>query len=62
MITAASNEKGKRAPREFFGKSTDEKPIGKFNDIKINNGSVFVEMDTKKIFMYDEEGQVWLEQ
>lgn len=62
MITIASDVEGKRAPHEFFGLSTDEKPIGKLGNVKIANGSVFIEMDTKKIYMYDEENQTWLEQ
>lgn len=62
MITIASDVKGKRAPHEFFGLSKDEKPVGKINGIKVANGSVFIEMDTKKIYMFDEENQVWIEQ
>lgn len=62
MITVASDVEGKRLPLEFFGLSTDTKPIDEVDDIKITNGSVFIEMDTKKIFMYDEENQAWLEQ
>ena len=62
MITIASNAHGKRVPHEFFGLSKDEKPIGKINGMKVTNGSVFIEMDTKKIYMFDEENQTWIEQ
>lgn len=62
MITIASNVSGKKAPHEFFGLSKDEKPIGKIKGVKINNGSVFIEIDTKKVFMFDEENQIWIEQ
>lgn len=62
MISNASNVNGCKVPHEFFGLSTDEKPTDKHNGIKIVNGSVFVEMDTKKIYMFDEEHKVWLEQ
>lgn len=42
---------------ELKGLSTDTKPT-----TDINNGSTFYEMDTKKVFMYDEENLRWLEQ
>lgn len=62
MITIASNVVGRRVPHEFFGLSTDEKPVDVYDGMKITNASVFYEMDTKKIFMYDEENKVWHEQ
>lgn len=43
----------------YLGLSTDTKPVDsglKENDL---NGSVFYEMDTQKVFMYDEEGSEW---
>lgn len=40
------------------GKSTDEKPVGK----DVPNGSVFYEMDTGKVFKFDAEARVWIEQ
>ena len=51
MITA-TNEK----TYEFRGLSTDEKPVE-----KIGNGSVFIEIDTGKVFMFDEQNKVWKE-
>lgn len=60
MITIASNTSGMRVPHEFFGLSKDEKPVGEVNGIKITNGSVFVEIDTKKVYMFDEENQTWI--
>ncbi len=62
MITIANNAEGRRIPHEFFGLSSNEKPIGKFEGIKIANGSMFIEMDTGKIYLFDEENQQWLEQ
>lgn len=41
---------------ELYGLSTDEKPL------TVPNASMFYEMDTKKIFMFDEQNKVWLEQ
>lgn len=34
----------------FTGLSTDEKPSNKY----VGNGSVYIEMDTSKAFIYDE--------
>lgn len=42
---------------ELKGLSTDEKPIE-----DIPNGSSFYEMDTKKVFMFDEQNSRWIEQ
>jgi hypothetical protein len=41
---------------EIYGLSTDVKPMD------VNNASVFYEMDTKKVFMFDEQNSVWIEQ
>lgn len=42
---------------EFDGLSTDTKPTD-----GVRNGSVFIEIDTGKIYLYDEEGAEWHEQ
>ena len=42
---------------EIYGKSSDAKPTE-----DVPNASVFYEMDTKKIFMFDEDSKTWLEQ
>lgn len=42
---------------EFFGLSTDTKPTE-----EIENASIFYEMDTKKLFVFDEENKIWIEQ
>lgn len=41
---------------DVCGLSTDEKPTD------VPNATPFLEMDTKKIFLFDEENKVWLEQ
>lgn len=41
---------------QFVGLSTDEKPTE-----NIGNGTMFIEMDTKKIYFYDEENETWRE-
>ena len=51
---------------EMYGLSTDTKPIDKFEfqgtNYPITNGSTIYEMDTKSVFMYDEENKQWLKQ
>lgn len=47
---------------ELVGLSTDTKPINEFNGTAICNGSYFYEMDTKKLWQFDEENKQWLEQ
>lgn len=42
---------------EFKGLSTDTKPTD-----NVPNGSTFYEMNTGKIFMFDEENETWIEQ
>lgn len=41
---------------EVYGLSTDVKPTD------VGNASIFYEMDTKKIYMFDEANKQWLEQ
>ena len=41
---------------EMRGLSTDTKPTN------VGNASTFYEMDTRKLFMFDEQNGVWLEQ
>ena len=56
MITEYGCFHGDCAPKDFVGLSTDTKPIG------VPNTSSFYEMDTKQIFLYDAENDVWLQQ
>ena len=51
MVTVGSNS------REYDGLSTDTKPTG-----GARNGEIFIEIDTGKIYLFDEEGQKWYEQ
>ena len=41
---------------EYRGLSTDTKPVE-----YVPNGSVFFEMDTSKVFMFDKDRGEWLE-
>lgn len=49
--------------REIRGLSTDTKPTNANLEEGgiIPNGSVFIEMDTGKVFMFDYDNQRWLE-
>lgn len=40
---------------EYIGLSTDEKPVD-----GVGNGSTFIEMDTKKFYIFDEESSTWI--
>lgn len=46
-----------RRQATIYGLSTDDKPIG-----GVKNADVFYEMDTKKVYMYDADGKIWMEQ
>lgn len=45
---------------ELRGLSTDEKPT-EINGKIIGNGSVFIEIDTGKLYFYDKENEQWKE-
>ena len=42
-------------PKEVYGLSTDVKPTN------VPNGSIFVEMDTSKLYTFDADGKRWNE-
>ena len=45
---------------DFRGLSTNTKPT-KATGKEVENGSTYFEMDTSKVFMYDEENDTWHE-
>jgi len=53
-------EEGELVSAELRGLSTDTKPT-EIGDKTIANGSVFIEIDTGKIFFYDLENEEWKE-
>ena len=57
--TAYSNS-GLNYTLSLVGLSTDEKPTGVIQGLKITNGSTFFEMDTQKVKFFDEENTAWL--
>lgn len=46
---------------EICGLSTDTKPTGTLEGYPITNGSTFLEMDTNKIFIYNQVDKIWYE-
>lgn len=53
MVTVTPNDKCFL----FYGLSSETKPITPY----IGNGSEFIEQNTGKVFLFDEENQKWLE-
>ena len=47
---------GGKCMSDLYGLSTDTKPLN------VCNASTFYEMDTKKLYMFDEQNKRWLEQ
>lgn len=45
---------------ELRGLSTDTKPT-EIDGKKVGNGSVFIEIDTQKLFFYDLDSEEWKE-
>ena len=43
---------------EFRGLSSDDKPTV-FKDSKVDNGSVFIEINTGDVYMYDLDSKSW---
>lgn len=60
MVTLNKETVGKEL--SFKGLSTDTKPTGTFEGLKITNGSSFFEMDTQQVFFYDGDSEDWLDQ
>jgi len=63
MITIYSqkdNDNNDKREVELRGLSTDEKPTV-IKGAVVENGSVFIEIDTGKVYMYDLENQIWEE-
>lgn len=64
MITIYNTKKAEKRDNALYilselrGLSTDEKPT-KIDENNIDNGSVFIEIDTGKISLYDLDNQTW---
>ena len=46
---------------ELYGKSSDIKPTDFVNGVQVINGSVFIEIDTGKGFLFDGQNKTWRE-
>ena len=53
-------DKDNRLPVEIRGLSTDDKPIETIEGIAIENGSVFLEIDTGDVYFFDIDTKQWL--
>ncbi len=60
MITLVKDDTKKEL--DLMGKSTDTKPTGSFEGLKLTNGSTFFEMDTQNVYFYDQDVEDWLDQ
>ena len=64
MVTLYKNDnvrkttEGQTTYCELRGLSTDTKPT-EINGMKIGNGSVFIEIDTQEVFIFNETTQEW---
>ena len=45
------------ADTEYYGLSSDEKPVE-----KVENASIFYEMDTQAVYMFDAQNNQWIAQ
>lgn len=62
MVTLNSyGSKVNRNTMEIYGLSTDAKPTHEIEGMAIPNGSVFIEIDTGKGYMYSEATHEWKE-
>lgn len=55
-----STENGETKGLELRGLSTDTKPTT-LGDKPINNGAMFIEIDTGKLFLFDRDSNAWKE-
>lgn len=55
-----NTEEGQKITGELRGLSTDTKPT-EIDEKIIDNGSVFIEIDTGNIFFYDLDSETWKE-
>jgi hypothetical protein len=56
MITNCGNYTIGCIPADYIGLSTDTKPTD------VPNASSFYEMDTKTLYLFDQQNSVWLQQ
>ena len=45
---------------ELRGLADDDKPLVLDNGVNVDNGSVFIEIDTQDIYMYDLDDDSWV--
>jgi len=62
MISAKNISAMEKGTLELYGLSTDTKPTETFDGMPIDNASLFYEMNTGKVYMYDAANTTWIEQ
>lgn len=64
MVSVAGFTKGDPGERLFRleGLSSDEKPGAVFEGAGVLNGSLFFEVDSGDVFMFDAENELWVKQ
>lgn len=55
-----ATENGETRGLELRGLSTDDKPT-QLDGKTINNGAMFIEIDTGKLFLFDKDSNAWKE-
>lgn len=45
---------------DLYGLSSDTKPTGQFQGKDIGNAATFMEIDTRNVFFYDAEHDIWV--
>lgn len=53
-----ATENGETKAIEFRGLSTDTKPTT-FDGKKVQNGAIYLEMDSGKVYLFDAENEQW---
>lgn len=56
MVTEAMAYLYQHEPHDYYGLSTDTKPLE-----DVPNGSKFFEMDASKVYLFDAHGKEWKE-
>lgn len=59
MVTLGRIENSNRKILYIDGLSSDNKPINIIENQHITNGSVFSEIDTGKVYLFDKENKIW---
>lgn len=60
MVTLQKiGDRHNRSVLQIVGLSTDVKPTVKVENMPLTNGSIYVELNTGKRYLFDEENKMW---